>query len=84
MTGLTKTASLEYADQGIRINSVHPGYIQTPLIGEFEESELVKLHPVGRLGKPEEVAQVVAFLLSDEASFVTGSQYTVDGSYTSQ
>lgn len=84
VTGLTKTASLEYADQGIRINSVHPGYIQTPLIGEFEESELVKLHPVGRLGKPEEVAQVVAFLLSDEASFVTGSQYTVDGSYTSQ
>lgn len=84
VTGLTKTASLEYADQGIRINSVHPGYIQTPLIGEFEESELVKLHPFGRLGKPEEVAQVVAFLLSDEASFVTGSQYTVDGSYTSQ
>ena len=84
VTGLTKTASLEYAKKGIRINSVHPGYIKTPLIGEFDEAELIKLHPVGRLGNPEEVAQVVAFLLSDDASFVTGSQYVVDGSYTSQ
>ncbi len=84
VTGLTKAAALEYADKGIRINSVHPGYIKTPLIAEFEESEMVKLHPIGRLGQPEEVAQVVAFLLSDDASFVTGSQYVVDGAYTSK
>lgn len=67
VTGLTKAAALEYADKGIRINSVHPGYIKTPLIAEFEEAEMVKLHPIGRLGQPEEVAQVVAFLLSDDA-----------------
>jgi NAD(P)-dependent dehydrogenase (short-subunit alcohol dehydrogenase family) len=54
------------------------------LIAEFEEAEMVKLHPIGRLGQPEEVAQVVAFLLSDDASFVTGSQYVVDGAYTSK
>ena len=73
-----------YLQQCLRINSVHPGYIKTPLIGEFDEAELTKLHPIGRLGQPEEVAQVVAFLLSDDASFVTGSQYVVDGAYTSQ
>ncbi|EOV5272234.1 SDR family NAD(P)-dependent oxidoreductase [Acinetobacter nosocomialis] len=84
VTGLTKATALEYADRGIRINSVHPGYIKTPLIAEFEEAEMVKLHPIGRLGQPEEVAQVVAFLLSDDASFVTGSQYVVDGAYTSK
>ena len=84
VTGLTKAAALEYADKGIRINSVHPGYIKTPLIAEFEEAEMVKLHPIGRLGQPEEVAQVVAFLLSDDASFVTGSQYVVEGAYTSK
>ena len=84
VTGLTKAEALEYADKGIRINSVHPGYIKTPLIAEFEEAEMVKLHPIGRLGQPEEVAQVVAFLLSDDASFVTGSQYVVDGAYTSK
>ena len=84
VTGLTKATALEYADRGIRVNSVHPGYIKTPLIAEFEEAEMVKLHPIGRLGQPEEVAQVVAFLLSDDASFVTGSQYVVDGAYTSK
>lgn len=87
VSGLTKTAALEYSAQGIRINSVHPGYIDTPLLSTLEKEtydSLKSLHPIGRLGTAEEVANVVGFLLSDAASFVTGSQYTVDGAYTAQ
>lgn len=87
VSGLTKTAALEYSAKGIRINSVHPGYIDTPLLDKLDRetyNALKSLHPIGRLGQAEEVAQVVTFLLSDEASFVTGSQYTVDGAYTAQ
>ncbi|MEG3765776.1 glucose 1-dehydrogenase [Alteromonas sp. 14N.309.X.WAT.G.H12] len=87
VSGLTKTAALEYSAQGIRINSVHPGYIDTPLLNKLDRptyNALKSLHPIGRLGQAEEVAQVVGFLLSDEASFVTGSQYTADGAYTAQ
>ncbi len=87
VSGLTKSAALQYSSQGIRINSVHPAYIDTPLLDELSREEynaLVNLHPVGRLGSSEEVANVVAFLLSDEASFVCGAQYLVDGAYTSQ
>lgn len=77
---------IEYSASGVRINSVHPGYIDTPLLDLLDRETydgLKSLHPIGRLGKAEEVATVVAFLLSDEAAFVTGSQYTVDGGYTS-
>lgn len=87
VSGITKSTALQYAAQGIRINSVHPGYIDTPLLNELSREEynsLVALHPIGRLGQAEEVANVVAFLLSDEASFVSGSQYVVDGGYTAQ
>lgn len=87
VSGLTKAAALQYANQGIRINSVHPGYIDTPLLQALPREEydsLVNLHPIGRLGTAEEVAEVVAFLLSDAAAFVTGSQYLVDGGYTAQ
>lgn len=87
VSGLTKSAALQYSSQGVRINSVHPGYIDTPLLNELsreEYSSLVALHPIGRLGTSEEVANVVAFLLSDEAAFVSGSQYSVDGGYTAQ
>lgn len=86
--GLTKTAAIEYSKQGVRVNSVGPGFIETPLLKKPESAEIVAgvtaLHPIGRLGQPEEVAAVVAFLASDEASFVTGSYYTVDGAYTAQ
>jgi NAD(P)-dependent dehydrogenase (short-subunit alcohol dehydrogenase family) len=87
VSGLTKTAALEYSNQGIRINSVHPGYIDTPLLSTLDKETydgLKSLHPIGRLGQTEEVANVVGFLLSDAASFVSGSQYTVDGAYTAQ
>ena len=88
--GLTKTASLEYARSGIRVNAVCPGYIRTPLIEnallsrpEMEE-QIVARHPVGRMGTPEEIAEAVVWLCSDAASFVTGHTMTVDGGYVAQ
>ncbi|MDB5241384.1 MAG: short-chain dehydrogenase/reductase [Spirosoma sp.] len=87
MVGLTKTAALEYASQGIRINAVGPAYIDTPLLSQLSEEvkqQLVHLHPIGRLGRAEEVAQLVIWLSSDKASFVTGSYYPVDGGYLAQ
>lgn len=85
VVGLSKNAALEYAQQGIRVNSVGPGFIKTPLIDEHMDAEALKFlesqHPVGRLGQPEEVAELVVWLSSDKASFVTGSYYPVDGGY---
>jgi NAD(P)-dependent dehydrogenase (short-subunit alcohol dehydrogenase family) len=86
VAGLTKAAALGYASQGVRVNSVHPGYIDTPLLQALPEETydgLVALHPIGRLGKAGEVADLVLFLLSDKASFITGSQHVIDGGYTS-
>jgi NAD(P)-dependent dehydrogenase (short-subunit alcohol dehydrogenase family) len=88
--GLTKTAALEYARAGIRVNAVCPGYIRTPLIDNAllhnpeMEAEIVARHPVGRMGTPEEIAEAVAWLCSDAASFVTGHTMTVDGGYVAQ
>ncbi|HLU53035.1 MAG TPA: 3-oxoacyl-ACP reductase FabG [Acidimicrobiia bacterium] len=88
VVGLTKSAALEYSAQGIRVNSVGPAFINTPLIEENLDAEaragLVAIHPIGRLGEPEEVAALVAFLASDEASFLTGGYYLADGAYTAQ
>ena len=87
VSGMTKAAALQYAKQGVRINSIHPGYIDTPLLASLPKDAragLIGLHPIGRLGTAAEVANLVLFLLSDDASFITGSQYVVDGGYTTQ
>ncbi|GAB2523939.1 SDR family NAD(P)-dependent oxidoreductase [Spirosoma aerophilum] len=84
LLGLTQTAAIEYAAQGIRINSVGPAYIDTPLLKQLSDDMkqmLIGLHPIGRLGRSEEVAELVIWLSSDKASFVTGSYYPVDGGY---
>jgi len=88
MVGLTKAAALEYATRKIRVNSVGPGYIETPLLTSVLDEATLRaiaaLHPVGRLGTSEEVAALVSFLASDQASFITGSYHLVDGGYTAQ
>jgi NAD(P)-dependent dehydrogenase (short-subunit alcohol dehydrogenase family) len=81
---LTKNAALAWAQEGIRVNSVHPGFIETPILGDFDRSALAELHPIGRIGRPEEIAAVVAFLASDDASLMTGSEVVVDGGYTAK
>src|SRR5262249_30279684 len=87
VVGLTKAAALEYATAGVRINAVGPGFIETPLLdalGGESRSIPPVLHPVGRIGTASEVAELIAFLLSDRASFIHGSYHAVDGGYTAQ
>jgi NAD(P)-dependent dehydrogenase (short-subunit alcohol dehydrogenase family) len=89
--GLTKTAALEYAKQGIRVNAVSPGGIETPMLNRFTGgpgtdffNQLAGMHPIGRLGRPEEIAEAVLWLCSEKASFVTGLSLTADGGWTAQ
>lgn len=86
VVGITKNTAAEYGAQGLRVNAVGPGYINTPLLKNNLTPEvmdfLVSKHPLGRLGEAQEVANLVVFLLSDSASFMTGGYYLVDGGYT--
>ena len=87
VVGLTKTAALEYAKQGIRINAVCPGVIKTPMIGRVTgkdkeiEKQYISMEPPGRMGNPEEVAEAIIWLCSDSASFVTSHAMPVDGGW---
>ncbi|MBE3102729.1 MAG: glucose 1-dehydrogenase [Bacilli bacterium] len=87
VVNMTRSLAVEYAPKGIRVNAVCPGYIKTPLLDQLDSAmmqHLVSLHPLGRLGEPQEVANAVVFLASDEASFITGANLFVDGGYTAQ
>jgi NAD(P)-dependent dehydrogenase (short-subunit alcohol dehydrogenase family) len=85
VVNMTRTLALESAAKGVRVNAVAPGYIDTPLLSLLDDATrqaLIQMHPIGRLGRAEEVANATLFLLSDEASFVTGSNLVVDGGFT--
>jgi NAD(P)-dependent dehydrogenase (short-subunit alcohol dehydrogenase family) len=88
VVGLTKATALEYAPKNIRVNSIGPGYILTPLLTNALDEATLKqveaLHPIGRLGTSEEVAELILWLASPKSSFVTGSYYPVDGGYLAQ
>lgn len=86
--GLTQTAAVEYAGKGIRVNALCPGFIETPMIdrlgitsNEAALKSIIDLHPAKRLGKPEEIAQAVLYLCKDEAAFINGSSFVIDGGY---
>lgn len=88
LLGLTKNAALEYGTQGVRVTAVGPGFIKTPLLeknlDQAAQDFLAAKHATQRMGQPEEVAHLVAFLASDAASFITGSYHLVDGGYAAQ
>ena len=84
VVGLSKNAAVEYAKQGIRVNAVGPAFINTPLLSVLDDNTkkaVAQLHPMGRFGEAQEVAELVVWLSSDKASFVTGNYYAVDGGY---
>jgi NAD(P)-dependent dehydrogenase (short-subunit alcohol dehydrogenase family) len=87
LVGLTRSLALEVGDKGIRVNAISPGYTRTQLVQEYFDStgdpaieaEVLEVHPLGRMAEPAEIAEVVCFLASDAASFVTGAEWPVDG-----
>lgn len=90
---MSKTDALLYARDGIRVNSVHPGFIWTPMVegylksqGDIEEGRklLDSLHPIGHVGEPDDIAYGILYLASDESKFVTGSELVIDGGYTAR
>jgi NAD(P)-dependent dehydrogenase (short-subunit alcohol dehydrogenase family) len=90
---LTKAAALEWAPVGIRVNSIHPGFIDTPMVSNVIQAAesgnelrelIISRHPLGRLGASREIADAVVFLASDDSSFMTGAEMVVDGGYTAQ
>jgi len=86
VTGLTKMAALEYATRGIRVNSIHPGGVRTGIApaSAFDNPKVLEPIPMMRLGEPREVSNLVLFLASDEASYITASEYKVDGGMTAK
>lgn len=89
VVGITRAAALDCAQQGLRINAIGPGFIETPMIAHAladkeRHAYLVTQHPIGRLGQPQEIANMAAFLCSEQSSFVTGAYYVVDGGYTAR
>jgi len=93
LTGLTKSWAIELAQYGIRVNSIHPGFIWTPMVEEFLQSQgdiaagrhaIDALHPLGHMGEPDDIAMGVVYLASDEAKFVTGAELVIDGGYTAR
>lgn len=85
--GLTKTAALEYSGQGVRVNAICPGVIDTPMVANANQEQIDQVAaatPIGRLGVPDEIGDAAVWLCSDEASFVTGESFTIDGGYVSQ
>ncbi|HEY6737718.1 MAG TPA: SDR family oxidoreductase, partial [Actinopolymorphaceae bacterium] len=92
LVGLTRSLALDVAEHGVRVNAVSPGWTRTRLVDEYfamqddptVEQQVVDVHPLGRIGTPTEVAEVVCFLASDAASFVTGAEWSVDGGFSAR
>ena len=92
MVGLTKTTALEYATRGVRVNAICPGGVKTPMVDRMSatqnkeefEAMIRAMHPMGRIGEPEEIANVAVFLCSDKASFITGQALAADGGFVAQ
>ena len=85
---MSRNAAIRYAKEGIRVNSIHPGFIETPILAPIQgtpfEEAIVSGTPMGRLGRPAEIGEVIAFLASDRASYITGAEIFVDGGWTAQ
>lgn len=84
MRTLTKAVALGWATEGVRVNSIHPGFVDTPILGETDRATLAQTTPMGRIAQPEELAAAIAFVISDDASFMTGAELVVDGGYTAR